>query len=262
MESKPDENKVKDNTFILSTDKAKDGTSLEDRLNMWRGRWDKSITGWHKSNVNEHLTKYYDYLLNGREKIKILFPLSGKSIDLAHCYNQGHTVVGIEGVPLAVEAMFQNANLKYSRTFSTEIDGFIYQTGDERLTVFCCDFFKMKSELLGEKKCEAVFDRGAFEAIYETDREAYVKLILNCVSPDFRYILECYEYEGEYKGPPRSCKKEKVFELFGGHKIGPNLVSKAELLDQEDALETFKLKKWDVECSVKNIYGVNAVEAE
>ena len=84
----------------------------------------------------------------------------------------------------------------------------------------------MKTELLGEKKCEAVFDRGAFEAIYETDREAYVKLILDFVTPDFRYIVECYDYEGEYKGPPRSCKKEKVFELFRGHKIGPNLVSK------------------------------------
>ena len=41
----------------------KDGSSLEDRLNMWRGRWDKSMIGWHKSVVNEHLTKYYDYLL-------------------------------------------------------------------------------------------------------------------------------------------------------------------------------------------------------
>ena len=43
--------------------KGKDGSSLEDRLNMWRGRWDKSNIGWHKSVVNEHLTKYYDYLL-------------------------------------------------------------------------------------------------------------------------------------------------------------------------------------------------------
>ena len=54
----------------------------------------------------------------------------------------------------------------------------------------------MKGELLGVEKCEAVFDRGAFEAIYEADREAYVKLILNFVTPDFRYIVECYEYEG------------------------------------------------------------------
>ena len=49
--------------FININIKGKDGSSLEDRLNMWRGRWDKSNIGWHKSVVNEHLTKYYDYLL-------------------------------------------------------------------------------------------------------------------------------------------------------------------------------------------------------
>ncbi len=44
-----------------------------------------------------------------------------------HCYKQGHTVVGIEAVPLAVEEMFTNAGLKYERSFCTEIDGFIYK---------------------------------------------------------------------------------------------------------------------------------------
>ena len=163
---------------------------------------------------------------NGRENIKILFPLSGKSLDLAYCYNQGHTVIGIEGVPLAVEEMFQSANLKYSRTFDTEIDGFIYKTEDERLTVYCCDFFKMNPAILGEKKCDAVFDRGAFVAIYESDREAYVKLILNLVTPNFRYILNSFDYEGKKTTPPRSCKKEKLFALFNGHTFdGSDLIT-------------------------------------
>ena len=96
----------------------------------------------------------------------------------------------------------------------------ILQTEDGRLTVYCCDFFKMKAELL-EDKCDSVFDRGAFEAIFEADREAYAKLVMSLVKPDFRYILNIYDYEGEYSGPPRSCKKEKVFSLFNGHKTGP-----------------------------------------
>ena len=69
----------------------------EDRLDLWRGRWTDQRFGWHKSNVNEHLLKYFDMLKNGKEKLKILFPLCGKSLDLVHCYNQGHTVIGIEG---------------------------------------------------------------------------------------------------------------------------------------------------------------------
>ena len=66
-------------------------------MDLWRGRWTDQRFGWHKSNVNEHLLKYFDMLKNGKEKLKILFPLCGKSLDLVHCYNQGHTVVGIEG---------------------------------------------------------------------------------------------------------------------------------------------------------------------
>jgi len=180
---------------------------------------------------------------------------------LVHCYNEGHTVVGIEGVPLAVEDMYQNGNLKYSRTYSTDIDGFIYQTEDGRLTVYCCDFFKMKAELL-EDKCDSVFDRGAFEAIFEADREAYAKLVMSLVKPDFRYILNIYDYEGEYSGPPRSCKKEKVFSLFNGHKTGPGHESKVELLAQEDALEYFKLRNWNVESSIKCIYGIKPTGPE
>jgi len=33
-------------------------------------------------------------------------------------------------------------------------------------------------------------------------------------------------------------------------------------VEQEDALETFKMKKWDVDSAVKNIYGVCAVHPE
>ena len=100
----------------------------------------------------------------------------------------------------------------------------------------------MKPELLDLKKCDAVYDRGAFEAIFETDRQAYVELILKLLKPaDFRYILNVYEYEDEiFKGPPRACKKEEVLRLFNGHKrtTGTNLLqTKTELLSQEDYSE-------------------------
>ena len=106
--------------------KAKTG-SLEDRLDMWRNRYADSKWGWHKLNVNEHLLKYFDLLRNGKDKLKILFPLCGKSLDLVHCYNEGHTVVGIEGVPMAVEELFKNGGLKFERNFCQAIDGFIYK---------------------------------------------------------------------------------------------------------------------------------------
>ena len=78
----------------------------------------------------------------------------------------------------------------------------------------------MKPELLENGKCDAVYDRGAFEAIYESDREAYVKTVLPLLTSDFRYVLNVYEYEDEvFKGPPRSCKRDEVDRLFAGHSI-------------------------------------------
>lgn len=224
---------------------------MDDRLKMWCQRWDQSKIGWHKNVINEHLLKYYDYLKNGKEKIKILFPLSGKSLDLVHCYNEGHTVIGIEGVALAVEAMFEN--LPYERTFCSDIDGFIYKSADSRLIVFCCDFFKMKPELLGFQ-VDAVFDRGAFEAIYEKDRQAYVDLILQFVqAADFRYILNVYEYQDEvFKGPPRACPAEEVYKLFNTDS------SKAQLLSQENFYDYGK-ERWNIQDKnmKKCIYGIS-----
>ena len=71
----------------------------------------------------------------------------------------------------------------------------------------------MKPEIIG--KFEAVFDRGAFEAINESDREAYADLVLQCLSPMFRYVLNGYEYPaGEFRGPPRNVAREEVYKLF------------------------------------------------
>ena len=74
---------------------------------------------------------------------------------------------------------------------------FFFQSLDSRLVVYSCDFFKMKVDVLEHGKCDAVYDRGAFEAIYESDRQAYVRTILALLTSDFRYILNVYEYEDE-----------------------------------------------------------------
>ncbi len=89
----------------------------------------------------------------------------------------------------------------------------LFQTPNDRLTVYSCDFFQMKPEIIG--KFEAVFDRGAFEAINEFDRDAYASLVLQCLAPKFRYVLNGYEYPvGEFRGPPRNVPREQIFKLF------------------------------------------------
>jgi hypothetical protein len=40
---------------------------------------------------------------------------------------QGHTVVGLEGTPFVAEQVFQDANLEYSKSYSAEIEGFVFK---------------------------------------------------------------------------------------------------------------------------------------
>ena len=110
--------------------------------------------------------------------------------------------------------------LKYVVLYTLTSLYLIFQSLDSRLVVYACDFLKMKPELLEHGKCDAVYDRGAFEAILESDRKSYVQTILPLLSSDFRYLLNVYEYQDEvFKGPPRSCYRQEVTELFSGHSI-------------------------------------------
>ena len=43
-------------------------------------------------------------------------------------------MIGIEGVPLAVEEMYRNGGVEFSRTFCADIDGFIYKVSSNLLT--------------------------------------------------------------------------------------------------------------------------------
>ena len=81
----------------------------------------------------------------------------------------------------------------------------------------------MKPDVLDGGKCNAVFDRGAFEALYEADREAYIKTMFSLLTSDFRYILNVYEYEDDvFKGPPRACERKEVARLFSGIEVQGN----------------------------------------
>ncbi len=154
--------------------------------------------------------------------------------------------------------VFPNFSAKNEMYFKVLLCNYL-QSEDKRLTVYSCDFFKMKPSLLGPAKMDAVFDRGAFEAIFEADRQAYVKLMFQFLQPDFRYILNVYEYQDEiFKGPPRACKKDEVLKLFDGISF-EGKVSKATILSEEDFSEYGK-SRWNIQDPdmKKIIYAIRA----
>ena len=54
------------------------------------------------------------------------------------------------------------------------------------MTVFACDFFLMTPAILGA--VDAVYDRGALTAITPQDRQSYIAVMKNLLSPEFRLV--------------------------------------------------------------------------
>jgi len=185
----------------------------EDRVQYWQARWATGQSQWHKDKPQEGLVKYEEKLTEGSSNVRIFLPLCGKSGDLMHLYNKGHTVLGVEGVPFVVEQLFRENKLDYEKTSMPNINGWRFKTKDTRLTVYACDFFNLTADLLGPVDC--VYDRGALGAIAIPDRQPYVKLMQTLLGPSFRYVLEAHEYDdSEFDGPPRNLPRDMVFTLF------------------------------------------------
>jgi len=170
---------------------------------------------WHSQEPQTYLVKYLDLLKGGKEKMRILLPLCGKAGDIMWLYNQGHTIVGVEGVANVVQEYFQENNLEFDKSEVKEIQGYKFQSKDGRIIIFACDMFKITKNQLGH--IDAVYDRGALEAINVEDRDQYVNIMKSSLQgKDFRYLLHGFEYDiTKFQGPPRALHKDLIRDMFG-----------------------------------------------
>jgi len=186
---------------------------VEDRVQYWQARWATGQSQWNSEKPHQYLLKYLDVLTAGSSSCKFFLPLCGKAGDLMYLYNEGHTVTGVEGVPFVVEQFFRENKLDYEKISMPEVKGWKFKTKDGRLCIYACDFFSLTPAMVGE--VDAVYDRGALEAINVCDRQGYVKLMHQIVGNEFRYVLNAYEYDDSvFQGPPRNLPRDEVFNLF------------------------------------------------
>ncbi|XP_042876924.1 thiopurine S-methyltransferase-like [Penaeus japonicus] len=186
--------------------------SSEERVKYWESAWDNGRTQWHASVVNFALQSFGHLLLPSPQR-RVLVPLCGKTVDMKWFYDNGHSVVGIEGVEMPVKEFYEENGIPYT---TEELPwGKLYKSKDQRIQLYCCDLFQAKPEVLG--KFDAVWDRGSLVAIYEEDRERYSQFMKAVLAPDFRYLVNLMQYRPneEFSGPPRNVPNELVLQLFG-----------------------------------------------
>tara|TARA_Y200000002_G_C22662623_1_gene656477 strand:+ start:116 stop:802 length:687 start_codon:yes stop_codon:yes gene_type:complete len=202
---------------------------LQQEQQQWWVRWQEGRIGFHLPEVNPLLIRHVHSLATDthpNERSCILVPLCGKSKDLIWLQSHFHKVIGVELVPQAVEAFFEENQI--TPTYSLRDSFATYLHGN--LALLQGDIFQMSSKYLEDHPIQAIFDRASLIALPDKLRKNYVALLRSLGSCNTKLLLVTLAYEeGMISGPPHSIPENKIFELFA-------FATNIELLEKQDIL--------------------------
>ena len=188
----------------------------------WEQDWTTDKPEFHSDEVNSMLMKQHHEFTRGRKNLRILVPLCGKSLDMIWLADQGHSVVGVELIRKGIEAFLQGNKLTCSEeriSLGSEIQGTIFQVNEKYISLFECSIFDFSAEVAGGQ-FDCIWDRGSMTAINVMKDERlkqYSDIMLACLKPDGRYLLEFFAPESLEGMPPtfKFISEEKLTEIFG-----------------------------------------------
>jgi len=168
---------------------------------FWRERWDEGQIGFHRAETHPLLERFWPELdvAGGR----VLVPLCGKSLDLSWLAANGYEVVGVEFVPAAAAAYFEERGVAAEQK---EVEGFA-TLRENGVTLVVADFFQVSAAVTG--RFDAVYDRAAWVAIAPEDRRKYTERVRSLVRPGGRLLLINFEHDLG-SGPPFSIGEQEL----------------------------------------------------
>ncbi len=193
--------------------------------NFWHERWERQEIGFHQNEINPFLTQHWQELQLAQNS-KVFVPLCGKSLDMLWLHKQGHTVLGVELSPIAVQAFFRENGYTPSRMTTENFERF----EANGFNILCGDFFNLKKEDV--KDVCAVYDRASMVALPSELRGRYVRHLLGILPPATRILLLSFNYhQPEMPGPPFAVSVEEVESLYKGH-ADIRLLARHDTLDE------------------------------
>ncbi|XP_078346261.1 putative thiopurine S-methyltransferase [Oculina patagonica] len=210
---------------------------------IWEQDWTTDKPEFHSDEVNAMLIKQYNEFTRGRKNLRILVPLCGKSLDMKWLADQGHTVVGVELIRKGIEAFLRDNKLTHhekSIALSPEIQGTVYKAKEKDITLFECSIFDFSAEVAGGQ-FDCIWDRGSMTAINmmkDGRVKQYIEIMLACLKPDGRYLLEFFAPESPESMPPsfKFISEKDVNELFG-EKCSIRFLGKEKMPDESGESE-------------------------
>jgi thiopurine S-methyltransferase len=176
---------------------------------FWHDRWASNEIGFHRSEANPLLVKYFNELALDKGS-RVLVPLCGKTLDIPWLLSNGYRVAGAELSAMAIEQLFAQLNIHPRITRHGELDH--YQA--DSIDIFVGDVFKVTKKVLGP--VDAIYDRAALVALPPDMRSLYA-VHLPAITDHAPQLLISYEYDQRLaEGPPFSVSKEEIHRQYEG----------------------------------------------
>lgn len=176
---------------------------------FWHERWRQGQIGFHQPDYHPALLATWP-TLGLPAGSRVFVPLCGRSLDMVWLAAQGHTVVGVELSPIAVEGFFAHERLTPTRD---AVDG-VERWRAGRYELLCGDFFDLGARALGE--IAGWYDRAALVALPADMRRRYVERLAQLLPSGARGLLLTHDYDqAEMEGPPFSVPPMEVEALYG-----------------------------------------------
>ncbi|KAM9308777.1 putative thiopurine S-methyltransferase [Gastrophryne carolinensis] len=212
----------------------------------WKQKWEARNIGFHEKDVHPLLSEFLNEMVNGRENLRIFFPLCGKAVDMKWLADMGHTIVGVDVSETGLKEFFEEHNVPYVEEALPGLpSGKVFKSTSGNILLYCCSIYDISVPLVG--KFDGVWDRGAMVAVNPIDRARYAELMLSLLNEDCRYFLVTVEYNPKlHAGPPFYVTNSDVEQLLGS-------VCNYKLLKKIDGL-TEKQRQWGLDFYNEKIY--------
>ena len=201
---------------------------------FWQQRWQEGRIGFHKSDVNPELIKYFSNIALPVGS-QVLVPLCGKSVDMVWLACAGYDVVGIELVESAVQAFFAEQNIMPTITeFTSTADKSILkryqgQLAGQTITLWAADIFALSA--IDIDAINAIYDRAALIALPANMRADYSRHIVK-LSNNAPQLLITLNYDQNKKdGPPFSITQQQLHQYYSADYKIVELASKSSTLN-------------------------------
>ena len=198
---------------------------------FWQQRWQEGRIGFHKSDVNPELIKYFSNIALPAGS-RVLVPLCGKSIDMVWLACAGYDVVGIELVESAVQAFFAEQNITPTITELTStadkstLKRYQGQLAGQTITLWAADIFALSTIDI-----DAIYDRAALIALPANMRADYSRHIVK-LSNNAPQLLITLNYDQSKKdGPPFSITQQQLHQYYSADYKIVELASKSSTLN-------------------------------